>query len=274
MPPFGATIPGEQLAPIAFGQIAAHWRAMSAPSMLWSEAEEFSARLEDRIPWQAEARLLDGRLDHLPLCAPVGWCHPCGFQPRHGRGAAPRPCRNSPRHLTDLLAAIGRGGKTVPMSAHRSTRNHSSSSQMKMPRRPWGGAGWSASGRAIASFSKVRSGPENPILPAPLSVRALAGWKMSPHPHSPLSKPIRRTMLKSGMPISIACPTRMRFWNLASTMPSPARSALSNGQIGSGGHLPPDALRIRLAAQGDGRMAHLSGGRPDLRMPLTRSSHD
>lgn len=54
--------PGEQLAPIAFGQIAAHWRAMSAPSMLWSEAEEFSARLEDRIPWQAEARLLDGRL--------------------------------------------------------------------------------------------------------------------------------------------------------------------------------------------------------------------
>jgi tRNA threonylcarbamoyladenosine biosynthesis protein TsaE len=31
-----------------------------------------------------------------------------------------------------------------------------------------------------------------------------------------------------------------------------------------GSHLPPDALRLRLAAQGDGRMAHLSGGRPGL----------
>lgn len=54
--------PGEQLSPIDFSQVAAHWRAMSAPSTLWSEAEEFSAQLEDRTPWQAQARLLDGRL--------------------------------------------------------------------------------------------------------------------------------------------------------------------------------------------------------------------
>lgn len=54
--------PGEELAPLRFAQIAAHWRAMSAPSTLWTEAEEFSARLEERTPWQAEARLLDGRL--------------------------------------------------------------------------------------------------------------------------------------------------------------------------------------------------------------------
>lgn len=32
-----------------------------------------------------------------------------------------------------------------------------------------------------------------------------------------------------------------------------------------GGHVPPDALRIRLAAQGEGRLAHLSGGRRKLR---------
>jgi PAS domain-containing protein len=54
--------PGEELAPMGFGQMAARWRALSAPSTLWTEAEEFSARLEDRAPWQAEARLLDGRL--------------------------------------------------------------------------------------------------------------------------------------------------------------------------------------------------------------------
>lgn len=54
--------PGERLAPMGFAQMAAQWRALSAPSALWAEAEEFSARLEDRAPWQAEARLLDGRL--------------------------------------------------------------------------------------------------------------------------------------------------------------------------------------------------------------------
>lgn len=54
--------PGEQLAPMGFAQLAAQWRALSAPSTLWAEAEEFSARLDDRAPWRAEARLLDGRL--------------------------------------------------------------------------------------------------------------------------------------------------------------------------------------------------------------------
>lgn len=54
--------PGEQLSPMGFAQMAARWRALSAPSTLWAEAEEFSARLDDRAPWEAEARLLDGRL--------------------------------------------------------------------------------------------------------------------------------------------------------------------------------------------------------------------
>lgn len=39
-----------------------------------------------------------------------------------------------------------------------------------------------------------------------------------------------------------------------------------------GSHLPPDALRLRLAAQGDGRMAHLSGGRPGLMAALMTNS--
>ena len=54
--------PGERLALVGFAQLAAHWRSLSAPSTLWADAEDFAARLEDRVPWQAEARLLDGRL--------------------------------------------------------------------------------------------------------------------------------------------------------------------------------------------------------------------
>lgn len=42
--------PGEQLSPMGFAQMAARWRALSAPSTLWAEAEEFSARLDDRTP--------------------------------------------------------------------------------------------------------------------------------------------------------------------------------------------------------------------------------
>ena len=54
--------PAERLAPVSFAQLAAHWRSVSAPTTLWAEAEEFAARLDDRAAWQAEARLLDGRL--------------------------------------------------------------------------------------------------------------------------------------------------------------------------------------------------------------------
>jgi tRNA threonylcarbamoyladenosine biosynthesis protein TsaE len=39
-----------------------------------------------------------------------------------------------------------------------------------------------------------------------------------------------------------------------------------------GSHLPPDALHLRLAAQGDGRMAHLSGGRAGLLTALMATS--
>ena len=39
-----------------------------------------------------------------------------------------------------------------------------------------------------------------------------------------------------------------------------------------GSHLPPDALHLRLAALGDGRMAHLSGGRAGLLTALMANS--
>ena len=39
-----------------------------------------------------------------------------------------------------------------------------------------------------------------------------------------------------------------------------------------GSHIPPDALHLRLSAQGDGRMAHLSGGRAGLLSALLTTS--
>lgn len=43
-------------------EIAAHWRALTAPGSVWSEAEEFISTVGNRVAWQAESRLLDGRL--------------------------------------------------------------------------------------------------------------------------------------------------------------------------------------------------------------------
>lgn len=39
-----------------------------------------------------------------------------------------------------------------------------------------------------------------------------------------------------------------------------------------GSHIPPDALHLRLSAQGDGRIAHLSGGRAGLLSALLTTS--
>lgn len=39
-----------------------HWRTLSAPSVVWTEIEDFAANLGDRRAWSAEVRLLDGRL--------------------------------------------------------------------------------------------------------------------------------------------------------------------------------------------------------------------
>lgn len=41
--------------------MAQHWRALSTPSALWAEIESFSAMVGNRLEWQADTRLLDGR---------------------------------------------------------------------------------------------------------------------------------------------------------------------------------------------------------------------
>ena len=54
--------PETTLDDMGIGTMVAHWRAGSAPSELWAQAEEFVTALGDRREWAGEARLNDGRL--------------------------------------------------------------------------------------------------------------------------------------------------------------------------------------------------------------------
>jgi PAS domain-containing protein len=42
--------------------LAAHWQTMTAPTTIWTELDNYVATVGDRESWQAEVRLLDGRL--------------------------------------------------------------------------------------------------------------------------------------------------------------------------------------------------------------------
>lgn len=54
--------PETTLDDMGIGVMVAHWRAGSAPSELWAQAEDFVTALGDRREWSADARLNDGRL--------------------------------------------------------------------------------------------------------------------------------------------------------------------------------------------------------------------
>jgi PAS domain-containing protein len=54
--------PETTLEDMGIGTMVAHWRAGSAPSELWAQAEDFVTALGDRCEWTGEARLNDGRL--------------------------------------------------------------------------------------------------------------------------------------------------------------------------------------------------------------------
>ncbi len=60
---------------------AAHWRRMSAPSGVWSEAEDFVVRTEDRAERLCEARLLDGRLIGCRFVPLAGGATMIAFRP-------------------------------------------------------------------------------------------------------------------------------------------------------------------------------------------------
>lgn len=64
--------PSAGLSDITAATLVGHWRALSAPTPLWSAAEDFLAQIGDRDPWDGEVRLIDGRLVACRFSALVG----------------------------------------------------------------------------------------------------------------------------------------------------------------------------------------------------------
>lgn len=54
--------PAASLGDTTLRTLCNHWRALSAPSAVWADIEDFAANFGDRRAWSAEVRLLDGRL--------------------------------------------------------------------------------------------------------------------------------------------------------------------------------------------------------------------
>ena len=61
--------------------LSQHWRAQTAPSSLWAEVEDYVATIGDRVNWQAEARLLDGRVLGCAFSALAGGATLAAFRP-------------------------------------------------------------------------------------------------------------------------------------------------------------------------------------------------
>lgn len=78
--------PGTRMVAVSVSTLLSQWKAGSAPTNLWTEAEDYFATLESRLPWQAEARLLDGRLITCRFAPLTDGAVLVGFQPVIGAG--------------------------------------------------------------------------------------------------------------------------------------------------------------------------------------------
>lgn len=64
--------PSVALGEATVGSICRYWRAHTAPSQLWSEVETFVTNPGDRLSWQGQARMSDGRLIDFGLSPLAG----------------------------------------------------------------------------------------------------------------------------------------------------------------------------------------------------------
>lgn len=81
--------PGQGLVSVGIRQLAAHWRAQSAPTQIWAEAEDFVSTIGLRTAWEGEARLSDGRLVTCRFAPLAEGATLAGFRAAPAR-AAPR----------------------------------------------------------------------------------------------------------------------------------------------------------------------------------------
>ena len=54
--------PSIKLEDCSIRDLSAHWRTLSSPNGVWAEIDDYVATVGDRTLWQAEVRLLDGRM--------------------------------------------------------------------------------------------------------------------------------------------------------------------------------------------------------------------
>ena len=77
--------------------LARYWREMTAPAALWSEVEDYVSTVGDRLAWQAEARLLDGRLLTCRFAPLAGGATLTAFRLAANRSEATRDSRDEER---------------------------------------------------------------------------------------------------------------------------------------------------------------------------------
>ena len=87
--------PAALVGDIGIRQLAEQWRDASAPSAVWTRAEEFVTIGEDRTPWQAEVRLTDGRLVGCRISPLSGGATMVAFH-----RATPQPIRRAVASVT------------------------------------------------------------------------------------------------------------------------------------------------------------------------------
>lgn len=68
--------------------LCAEWGRLCAPSKVWSDLQDFAATEEERAPWRAEARLLDGRLIDCRFAPLTGSATLAAFKLRDAGSAA------------------------------------------------------------------------------------------------------------------------------------------------------------------------------------------
>lgn len=73
--------PEDVIEGVTLRNLSQHWRSKTAPSALWSEVEDYVGTFGDRVKWNAEARLLDGRRLECSFSSLAGGATLAAFQP-------------------------------------------------------------------------------------------------------------------------------------------------------------------------------------------------
>lgn len=81
--------PSETLADVSVRSLAGQWRTQTAPSPLWAEVEDYVGTVGDRLPWNRDTRLGDGRRLSCRIAPLSGGATLVGFRADQADDAMP-----------------------------------------------------------------------------------------------------------------------------------------------------------------------------------------